>query len=93
MNFDGISFKEVKEQEWKGNVYHDYIFIASGDTYEQLMDYFMEMCMKAIGNIRYGKEDKLIGVECIFPFNRITKTENLPVGLKEKLDELVTKIE
>ena len=89
MDFSGISFKEVREQLWNGRIYHDYVFSVSGDTYAQFMDYFMEMCMVSIGNIRYGKEDEMIGIECIFPFNKTTKTEKLPDGLKEYLDKLI----
>lgn len=89
IDYSGIVFKRIEKQSWNGRTYHDYIFHAIGDTYNKLYEYFMEQSLAAIGDIKFGYEDGLVGVTLVFPFNMYTVTQNLPDGLKEYLQNVV----
>ena len=47
----------------------DYWFKVSGETEKELTDKYMEMCMVGVTEVVYSKDEDIVGVKRMFPFN------------------------
>lgn len=47
----------------------DYWFNVSGETEKELTDKYMEMCMVGVTEVVYSKDEDVVGIKRLFPFN------------------------
>ena len=53
----------------KQNGHEDYWFITDKISDEYLTDKYMEMCMVGVTEVVYSKDENIVGVKRLFPFN------------------------
>ena len=49
--------------------YEDYWFKVVGDTKDELIKKYMEMCMVSVTEVVYSNKEQVLGVKRLFPFN------------------------
>jgi len=70
--------------------HEDYWFAVNGETAEALTDKYMEMCMIGVTEVVYSKDEDVVGVKRLFPFNYdvvMSDNNDLKSMLKELADE------
>lgn len=60
-------FNLIKNE--KENGHNDFWYKVSGDSRKELENNFSEMCMVGIDEVVYSKDEDIVGVKRIFPFN------------------------
>lgn len=61
---DFTLFKNEKE-----NGHNDFWFKVSGESQKELENDFNEMCMVGVDEVVYSKDEDVVGIKRIFPFN------------------------
>lgn len=92
MDFSGIEFNRIENTEWENRIYPNYVFSVKGKTLNEMKKMYAEQGFATVGEIYYGKDDKLIGIELIYHWNKSYATK-IPDGLKEYLDKLVSDLQ
>lgn len=72
----------------KDGEHDDYWFEVTGESRKELEDTYMEMCMVGIDEVVYSKDEDLVGVKRIFPFN-FDVIIHKDTGLNLILNELI----
>ena len=53
----------------KQNGHEDYWFVTDKTSDEYLTNKYMEMCMVCVPEVVYSKDENVVGVKWLFPFN------------------------
>lgn len=53
----------------KQNRHEDYWFVTDKTSDEYLTNKYMEMCMVCVPEVVYSKDENVVGVKRLFPFN------------------------
>ena len=77
----------------KQNGHEDYWFVTDKTSDEYLTNKYMEMCMVCVPEVVYSKDENVIGVKRLFPFNYDVilsddeELKNILIGLIEDEEE------
>ena len=67
MTLNKEDFKLVRNEKEDGH--DDYWFNVTGDSRKELEDNYWEMCMVGITEVVYSKDEDMIGIKQLYPFN------------------------
>ena len=73
----------------KEHGHEDYWFKVTGETQKELENEYMEMSMLEIPAVVYSKDEDVVGIERLFPFNPnvvLSEDEKLKALLKELVE-------
>ena len=65
MRKEDFKFKEVDRNS--GHI--DYWFYVNGEAEKELTNKYMEMCMVRVIEVVYSKDEDIVGIKRLFPFN------------------------
>lgn len=74
----------------KTNDHEDYWFKTDKISDEELSKDYMEQCMIGVTEVVYSRDEDIVGIKRLFPFNFdvvLSNDENLKAILKEIIDE------
>lgn len=70
----------------------DYWFNVGGETEKELTDKYMEMCMVGVTEVVYSKDEDVVGIKRLFPFNYDVVLSD-DESLKELLKSIIYDVE